>query len=92
MRQERVWSRQLSAPEAEAGVIDPALLAAVSGLRRDRKAFRRLVHSRRRSRRLLDAAADLARELARAQGLETTEVVHARAELLRCAGSFASAR
>ncbi|SES44683.1 PrsW family intramembrane metalloprotease [Lentzea albida] len=85
-RQERVWIRQLLQPEADAGVIDPALLDAVSGLRGDRKAFRRLVHSRRRSRHLLDAAADLARELARAQGLETNEVAHARAELLRLRG------
>ncbi|MFD4637031.1 PrsW family intramembrane metalloprotease [Lentzea sp. NPDC058436] len=85
-RQERVWIRQLLQPEADAGVIDPALLAAVSGLRGDRKAFRKLVHGRSRSRHLLDAAADLARELARAQGLETNEVVHARAELLRLRG------
>jgi RsiW-degrading membrane proteinase PrsW (M82 family) len=85
-RQERIWVRRLLQPEADAGVIDPALLGAVSGLRRDRIAFRKLVRGRSRSRHLVDAAADLARELARAQGLETNEVVHARAELLRLRG------
>lgn len=84
--QERVWIRMLLQPESDAGVIDPALLAAVSGLRKDRKAFRKLVHSRSRTRHLLDATADLARELARAQGSETSEVAHARAELLRLRG------
>ncbi|GHH27654.1 PrsW family intramembrane metalloprotease [Lentzea cavernae] len=86
-RQERIWIRRLLQPEVDAGVIDPALLSAVSGLRRDRKAFRRLVHGRSRSRHLQDATADLARELARAQGLETNEVLHARAELLRLRGA-----
>ncbi|MEU3645846.1 PrsW family intramembrane metalloprotease [Lentzea sp. NPDC034063] len=81
--QERIWIRMLLQPESDAGVIDPALLAAVSGLGKDRKAFRKLVHSRSRTRHLLDAAADLARELAHARGSETNEVVHARAELLR---------
>jgi protease PrsW len=81
--QERIWIRQLLRPESDAGVIDPALLAAVSGLRKDRKAFRKLVKSRSRTRHLLEGATDLARELARAQGRETSEVAHARAELLR---------
>ena len=85
-RQERIWVRQLLQPESDAGVVDPALLAAVSGSGKDRKAFRKLVHGRSRARHLLDAAADLARELARAQGSETNEVAHARAELLRLRG------
>jgi hypothetical protein len=46
-----------------------------------------MVHGRRRARHLLEAAADLARELARAQGNETSEVAHARAELLRLRGA-----
>lgn len=85
-RQERVWIRDLLGPEAEAGVIDPALLAAVSGLRKDRKAFRKLVRDRRRARHLVEGAGDLARELARAGGQETARVAHARAELLRLRG------
>ncbi|HEX8864575.1 MAG TPA: PrsW family intramembrane metalloprotease, partial [Lentzea sp.] len=82
-RQERAWVRDLLGPEAEAGVVDPALLAAVSGLRRDRRAFRKLVGNRRWARHLLEAAGDLARELALAGGHETHRVAYARAELLR---------
>ncbi|MET9229999.1 PrsW family intramembrane metalloprotease [Lentzea sp. NPDC003310] len=82
-RQERAWVRGLLGPEVEAGVVDPALLGAVSGLRSDRKAFRKLVGDRRRTRHLLDAASDLARELAAARGADSPGVVHARAELLR---------
>lgn len=82
-RQERAWIRDLLGPEAETGVVDPALLAAVSGLRRDRKAFRKLVRDRRRARHLLEAAGDLARELALSGGHETQRVAYARAELLR---------
>ncbi|KJK50684.1 membrane protein [Lentzea aerocolonigenes] len=82
-RQERVWVRDLLGPEVEAGVVDPALLAAVSGLRRDRKAFRKLVRNRRRARHLVEAAGDLARELALAGGHETHRVAHARAEVVR---------
>ncbi|MEU0877416.1 PrsW family intramembrane metalloprotease [Lentzea sp. NPDC005914] len=82
-RQERAWIRDLLGPEAEAGVVDPALLTAVSGLRRDRRAFRKLVRDRRKARHLLEAAGDLARELALAGGHETRRVAYARAELLR---------
>ncbi|WP_370969008.1 PrsW family intramembrane metalloprotease [Amycolatopsis sp. cg9] len=82
---ERSWMRDLLGPEAEAGVVGPALLDAVSGLRKDRKKFRKQVHSRRRARHLLDAAGDLAREISRAGGEETGRVAHARAELERLA-------
>ncbi|MEV6235179.1 PrsW family intramembrane metalloprotease [Lentzea sp. NPDC051838] len=82
-RQERMWVRDLLGPEAEAGVVDPALLAAVSGLRRDRKAFRKLVGNRRWARHLLEGAGDLARELALAGGHETERVAFARAEVIR---------
>ncbi|GLY34221.1 hypothetical protein Amsp01_002450 [Amycolatopsis sp. NBRC 101858] len=80
---ERRWMRDLLGPEAEAGVLEPALLDAVSGLRRNRKAYRKHVHSRRRARHLVEAAGDLAREIARAGGRETPRVAHARAELAR---------
>jgi len=83
---ERVWVRDLLAPEAEAGVLDPALLTAVSGLRRDRKRFRKQVRSRRRARHLMEAANDLAHEIASAGGAETARVAHARSELLRIEG------
>jgi RsiW-degrading membrane proteinase PrsW (M82 family) len=82
-RQERAWTRDLLAPEADAGVVDAGLLDAVSGLRRDRKRYRRQLHSRRRSRHLTEAANDLAHEIALAGGAETNRVAHARAELIR---------
>jgi RsiW-degrading membrane proteinase PrsW (M82 family) len=80
---ERAWTRDLLGPEAEAGVVDPALLDAVSGLRKDRKKYRAAVHSRSRSRHLVEAAHDLAHELALSGGEDTGRVTHARAELAR---------
>jgi RsiW-degrading membrane proteinase PrsW (M82 family) len=82
-RQERAWTRDLLEPEAEAGVVDARLLDAVSGLRKDRKRYRKQLHSRRRSRHLTEAATDLAHEIASAGGAETERVAHARAELIR---------
>ncbi|TCO13129.1 protease prsW family protein [Kribbella steppae] len=82
-QQERAWTRSLLAPELETGAIDPALLDAVSGLRKDRKAYRKHLHSRSKARHLLEAATDLSRELARAHGAETPAVTHARSELHR---------
>ena len=83
---ERAWTRGLLGPEVEAGVVDPALLDAVSGLRKDRKAYRKTVHSRRKARHLVEGAEDLAREIARAGGGESSRVEHARQELLRLRG------
>jgi protease PrsW len=80
---ERVWIRDLLQPEADAGVISPDLLAAVSGLRRQRRAYRRRLHSRRRARHTIEAASDLAQEIARSGGADTPAVDHARSELLR---------
>ena len=82
-RQERTWMRELLGPEVAAGVLDPALLDAVSGLHKDRKAYRRRLHSRRTARHLIESANDLAREVARAGGQETDRVAHARAEVGR---------
>ncbi|MEU8639040.1 PrsW family intramembrane metalloprotease [Amycolatopsis sp. NPDC048633] len=82
-RRERTWTRELLGPEAEAGVLDPALLDAVSGLRKERKAYRKHVRGRRAARHRTAAASDLAREIARAGGRETDRVAHARAELVR---------
>jgi RsiW-degrading membrane proteinase PrsW (M82 family) len=84
---ERAWTRDLLAPEIEAGVVDPALAGAVSGLRKDRKAYRRRLHSRRKARHRIEAAHDLAHAIADASGVESPRVVHARAELLRVTGS-----
>jgi RsiW-degrading membrane proteinase PrsW (M82 family) len=81
--QERAWTRDLLTPEVENGVLDEELLTAASGVRKDRKRYRKAIRSRRRSRHLLAATADLAREIANAHGADTRRVDHARAELLR---------
>lgn len=86
-RRERAWTRDLLGPEVEAGVLDPALLDAVSGLRKQRKAYRKRVRSRRTARHRVAAASDLAREIAHAGGAETVRVAHARAEVARLHGS-----
>ncbi|TQS41330.1 PrsW family intramembrane metalloprotease [Cryptosporangium phraense] len=80
---ERGWTRALLEPEVAAGVVDADLLTAVSGLRRDRKRYRKHLGSRRRARHLIEAAGDLAHEIATARGEDTPRVQHARAELLR---------
>jgi len=84
---EREWMRELLGPEVQSGVIDPPLLDAVSGLYQDRRRFRKLVHSRRRARHLIESAHDLAQEIADAGGHDTPRVAHARAEVLRLRGA-----
>jgi RsiW-degrading membrane proteinase PrsW (M82 family) len=79
-RTERGWTRDLLGPEVESGVVDADLLTAVSGLRRDRKRYRKQV---RGARHLVEAVGDLAHELAAARGADTPRVEHARAEVLR---------
>ncbi|GAB2607346.1 hypothetical protein Aab01nite_02780 [Paractinoplanes abujensis] len=88
-RTERMWMRELLAPEVEAGVVDNELLAAVSGLHKDRRHFRKLVRNRRRADLLIESAGDLAQEIAAAGGAETPRVAHARRELLRLRGAAA---
>ncbi|MFC6093025.1 PrsW family intramembrane metalloprotease [Saccharothrix lopnurensis] len=82
-RRERAWVRDLLGPEVAAGVVDPPLLDAVSGLRKERKAYREHLRSGRKARHLVEGAQDLAEEIARAGGEDTREVAYARAELLR---------
>ena len=83
---ERLWIRDLLGPEREAGVLDDGLLDAVSGLRKNRRAYRKHLRSRRRSRHLIEAANDLAHEIALAGGADTPRVEHARAEVVRLRG------
>ncbi|TDW77702.1 PrsW family intramembrane metalloprotease [Kribbella pratensis] len=80
---ERTWIRELLTPELATGAVDPPLLDAVSGLHKDRKKYRKHLHSRRKANHRLEAASDLAQEIARANGAESPGVVHTRAELLR---------
>ncbi|MGW6281652.1 PrsW family intramembrane metalloprotease [Kribbella sp. NPDC055071] len=82
-RHERTWIRELLTPELATGAVDPPLLDAVSGLGRDRKKYRKHLHSRRKANHLLEAASDLAQEIARANGADSPGVTHTRAELLR---------
>lgn len=86
-RQERIWTRELLEPEVETGPMDQALLDAVSGLRKDRRAYGKRLHSRRKGRHLVEAANDLAQEIALADGAETRRVAHARTELARLRGT-----
>jgi hypothetical protein len=83
---ERALRSDVLAPEVELGVVTTAELAAITGNRKARRAFRtRFVTrtSRRRSRYTIDAALDLAQALARSRGTETDGVRFARAEMIR---------
>jgi RsiW-degrading membrane proteinase PrsW (M82 family) len=82
-RHERTWIRELLAPELATGAIDPPLLDAVSGLRKDRRKYRKHLHSRRKANHLIEAAGDLAQEIARSNATDSPGVTHTRQELLR---------
>jgi hypothetical protein len=56
-------------------------------LRKENKAYRKNLHSRRKARHLVEAAHDLAHEIARAGGADTPRIDHARSELLRLRGT-----
>lgn len=82
---EREAMRALMAPEEADGVITAEELAAISGSRKARKAYR---HGgghkdRRRRRHRLEAAFDLAEELGSSGGTENERVAFARQELAR---------
>ncbi|MFI5694251.1 PrsW family intramembrane metalloprotease [Kribbella sp. NPDC051586] len=80
---ERTWIRELLAPELATGAVDPPLLDAVSGLRKDRKKYRKHLHSRRKANHLMEAASDLAQAIAQSNGADSPGVTHTRSELLR---------
>lgn len=82
-RTEQAWTRDLLTPEVQTGALDPALLDAVSGLRKDRKNYRGQQEHRRDAAHRIDAAHDLAHEIALAGGADTPQVDHARQELGR---------
>jgi protease PrsW len=86
---ERTYMRAVLAPEAAAGVITAEELDTLAGDRKARKAYRKAARGRadRRHRgHLLEAAHDLADELARAGGQDGPRVAYARAELARLRG------
>ena len=62
------------------------MLDAVSGLHKDRKKYRKHMHSRSKANHLMEAANDLAQQIALADGGDSRGVMHARAELVRIRG------
>ena len=85
-RRERMFMRDIMAPEVDAGTISEAELDALAG---DRKARRAAVKtrakgvSRRREKHVLRAARDLAADLAVAGGEDTPPVEYSRSEIAR---------
>ncbi|WP_328463333.1 PrsW family intramembrane metalloprotease [Actinoplanes sp. NBC_00393] len=86
VRPERAAMRAVMAPEAEQGVITTEELDALSGGWKQRRAYRKAANSRAESRvrrHRLEAAHDLADQIAASAGAETDRVRFARAELVR---------
>ena len=91
---ERDFVRDVMAPEEARGVITAAELDAVAGNRKARKAYRKVGRNRgerKRARYVLNAAYDLADELAAARGADTDRVRFARAEVGRIRAGVPSA-
>ena len=83
---ERDFLRDVMAPEEARNVITATELDAMAGNRKARKAYRKAGRNRRerkRARYVLNAAYDLAGELAAARGADTDRVRFARAEVAR---------
>jgi len=84
--QEQTFMRHVMSPEEARNVITAAELEAMAGNRKARKAYRKASSNRRerkRARYVLNAAYDLADELAAARGADTDRVRFARAEVGR---------
>lgn len=83
---EREFMRAIMAPEVARGSLTAAELDAVCGNRKARKLFRKAGgdrSARKRNGHVLDAAFDLADELASAHGADTDRVTFARSEVTR---------
>ena len=80
---EREWMRELMAPEVELGVLTPAELDALAGSRSTRRSYIRSQPARRTAEHVLEAATDLAQQLARDGGGDTAAVQRARAAVAR---------
>ncbi|MBB2940687.1 RsiW-degrading membrane proteinase PrsW (M82 family) [Actinoplanes lutulentus] len=84
--QEQAWLRAILAPEAERGLLTEAEVDAAAAGYRKRRAYRKAIHGhreRKTAKHVLEAANDLAQELARSVGRDTEAVEHARAEIER---------
>jgi hypothetical protein len=75
--------RELMAPEVELGVVTPAELDALAGSRSTLRSYIRSQPSRRAAEHVLEAATDLAHQLARDGGGDTAAVQRARAAVAR---------
>jgi RsiW-degrading membrane proteinase PrsW (M82 family) len=75
---EREWMRELMAPEVSRGVVTPAELDALSGTRATLRGYVESQPSRRTAEHVLDAETDLAHQIARDGGAETSAVQRAR--------------
>ena len=80
---EREWMRELMAPEVELGVVTPAELDALAGSRSTLRSYIRSQPRRRTAKHVLEAATDLAQQLARDGGGDTAAVQRARAAVAR---------
>jgi protease PrsW len=80
---EREWMRELVAPEVQLGVVTPAELDALAGSRSTLRSYIRSQPSRRTAEHVLEAATDLAQQLARDGGGDTAAVQRARAAVAR---------
>lgn len=86
---ERTWMHDLLAPEVASGLLTADEVAATATSRhRQRKHIKTIRghHDRKTARHVLDAAHDLAEQIARSHGEETAEVAYARAEITRLRG------
>ena len=83
---ERDWARSLLAAEVDRAVITAKELDAAVGSRKVRRRFVKAQPSRRQTKHVLAAIADLADEIARADACDTPQVEHARAEIARLRG------
>lgn len=84
--QEQGWLRAILAPEADRGLLTEAEVEAAASGYRKRRAYRKSIrghHDRKAAKHVLEAANDLAQEVARSGGRDTEAVEHARAEVDR---------
>jgi protease PrsW len=80
---EREWMRELMAPEVTLGVVAPAEFDALAGPRSALRSYVRVQPDRRTAERVLEAETDLAHQIARDGGDETSAVQQARAAVTR---------
>src|SRR5262249_8361215 len=83
---EREWMRELMAPEVELGVVSPDELNALAGTRSTLKSYVGSQADPRTAKRVLAAESELAHQISRDGGADTSAVQRARATVLRARG------